>query len=52
MGLPSLSNSSEGVAKNFIGTAKGYNTLRLASKLKNCFRPMPRVPIAIGIAPR
>src|SRR5690606_706506 len=33
---------------NFIGTAKGYNTPRLASKLKICFRPMPRVPAFVG----
>jgi hypothetical protein len=33
---------------DFIGTAKGYNTPRLASKLKICFRPMPRGPAFVG----
>jgi hypothetical protein len=50
-----LANSRKSRQKNhkshnpydFIGTAKGYNTPRLALKLKTCFQRMPR-----GLSPR
>jgi len=41
------SGTYKGLIYNFIGTAKGYNTPRLASKIKVRFLRMPH-----GLAPR